>query len=121
MPQTYSGVSVGSSRHVGETSGDVDEEAVSEAIIEQACMYMPSLATHLRASETRSKMIYKWGPRPASCRSLPYISAVHGCSGLVIAAGHEGSGLTMALSTAEIVGALLTNSQLPDYADAFAV
>ena len=80
---------------------------------------MPKLAAYLKAS--RERMTYRWGPRPASRRGLPYISAVHGCKGLVVAAGHEGSGLTMALSTAEIVGALLTDGQLPEHAGAFAV
>lgn len=109
----------GSSRHEGESSGEVDEEAVVDAIIQEACEYMPKLARYLKAS--RDNMSYRWGARPASRRGLPYISAVHGCKGLVVAAGHEGSGLTMALSTAEIVSALLTGSDLPEYADEFAV
>lgn len=97
----------------------VDEAAVAEAIVEEACRFLPALGPHLRgaaaAARTRS------GPRPASSRGQPYIGRVPGCAGLVMAAGHEGSGLTMALSTAELAAQLLHGRPLPDYADAFAL
>eukprot|EP00892_Ulva_mutabilis_P007186 jgi/Ulvmu1/483/UM001_0491.1 len=110
---------LGSSRHEGESMEDVDEAAVAAAIVEEACGFLPGLAPHLRstagAARTRS------GPRPASMRGQPYIGRVPGCDGLVMAAGHEGSGLTMALSTAELVAALLGDAALPDYAESFAL
>ena len=98
---------------------EVDVEAVAGAIVEEACAFLPGLAPHLRsvAGEARTRS----GPRPASRRGQPYIGRVPGCEGLIMAAGHEGSGLTMALSTAELVAALLRDRPLPDYADSFAL
>ena len=107
----------GSSRHEGPNREAVDEEAVAAAIIEQACEHMPMLAAHLRAS--RDGMQLLWGPRPASCRGLPYISRVAAFEGLIIAAGHEGPGLTMALSTAELVNGLISGHDLPAYSADF--
>eukprot|EP00892_Ulva_mutabilis_P007197 jgi/Ulvmu1/484/UM001_0492.1 len=110
---------LGSSWHECASMEDVDEAAVAAAIVEEACGFLPGLAPHLRsaagAARTRS------GPRPASMRGQPYIGRVPGCDGLVMAAGHEGSGLTMALSTAELVAALLGDAALPEYAESFAL
>jgi glycine/D-amino acid oxidase-like deaminating enzyme len=39
---------------------------------------------------------------------------VPGCENLVLAAGHAGSGLTLALATAEIVADLLAGAELDD-------
>lgn len=109
----------GSSRHEAATLRGVDREGVEAAIVEAACGHMPALEGHVRRS--RRLMHKRWGPRPASRRGWPYIGRVRGCNGLVIASGHEGSGLTMALSTADLVCSLLTDGPLPDYAEALAV
>ena len=87
------------------------------AIFTEACLHLPSLAPHL--SPDNPSLRVRTGTRPASATARPCIGTVPGCDGLVLAAGHEGSGLTMALSTAELVSGLLTGGALPAYADAF--
>jgi len=51
------------------------------------------------------------GPRPWAARGLPHIGPVEGRRGLYIAAGHEGSGLTLAPVTAEMMLGHLTGTR----------
>lgn len=79
---------------------------------------LPSLSSHLSAHNPAISV--RKGPRPLSCTTKPCIGPVVGCDRLYMAAGHEGSGLTMALSTAEIIASLvLGDEDLPEFADKF--
>lgn len=47
------------------------------------------------------------GPRPYATAGSPIVDTVPGAEGVVVAAGHEGSGLTLAPATAALVAGLL--------------
>jgi glycine/D-amino acid oxidase-like deaminating enzyme len=65
-------------------------------MIRRALEFMPALA--------RLSAIRTWvGFRPATPDNLPLIGRFEPAPGLVIAAGHEGLGITTALATAELV------------------
>jgi glycine/D-amino acid oxidase-like deaminating enzyme len=74
---------------------------VVTAIIEQARRFIPSLIPPLCECLKAAKV--RVGPRPYSSTGMPLIGPVPGVSGLYLAAGHEGSGLTLCLATAEII------------------
>lgn len=95
---------MGSSRRDGDFATSPDDETV-RAILGEASTWLPHLKPVLEGSMAEVKV--RLGPRPVSKRGKPYIGLVPGLNGLVLAAGHEGSGLMMALSTAEIVSSLL--------------
>jgi glycine/D-amino acid oxidase-like deaminating enzyme len=97
---------------------DIDDGEVVAKIFQAAVPLLPSLAPHLSADNPAISV--RKGARPSSCTSKPCIGPIVGCDRLYMAAGHEGSGLTMALSTAEIVSALvLGDEELPVFADGF--
>ena len=107
---------LGSSRRDG-VDGGAPDAATVDAILREGAAWLPCLEAFL--GERRGEVSVRVGPRPASKRGKPYIGVVPGLSGLVLAAGHEGSGLTMALATAEIVSSCLELSAAPKLAPCF--
>jgi glycine/D-amino acid oxidase-like deaminating enzyme len=103
----------------GSSRQDCPVEAASdhtpEDIMQHAANFLPT--ANLPASSGFRTV--RAGARPASARGRPYIGAMPGCDRLVIAAGHEGSGLTMAMSTAELVASALKLEDAHPLADAF--
>jgi glycine/D-amino acid oxidase-like deaminating enzyme len=100
------------------TGSDIDDAGMVAEILQVAASHLPALAPHLVPDNPT--LLVRKAPRPSSCTSRPCIGPVVGCDGLFIASGHEGSGLTMALSTAEIVAALaLGDKDLPNFANSF--
>lgn len=92
---------IGSSRELGDFDQTVNSRAVDD-IMRAARRYLPSL---LDGSEVLLET--RVGLRPFSATG-PIVGPVDGVSGLFVAAGHEGSGLTLAPSTADrIVSSLL--------------
>ena len=53
------------------------------------------------------------GLRPYAGRGAPYIGPVPGAPGVYIAAGHEGSGLTLGPATGELLAAMILGHQDP--------
>uniref|UniRef100_A0A061SKG1 FAD-dependent oxidoreductase domain-containing protein 1 n=1 Tax=Tetraselmis sp. GSL018 TaxID=582737 RepID=A0A061SKG1_9CHLO len=108
---------VGSSR---EFSGDDPTRLeVSARILERAAQFLPSLEGAAAAAQRAAKAgetqwiggAVRAGPRPWAARGLPHIGPVEGRRGLYIAAGHEGSGLTLAPVTAEMMLGHLTGTR----------
>ena len=96
---------IGSSREFGAGfDHGINERAVQD-IMRTARAYLPTLLEESRCEvlETRT------GLRPYSA-SGPIIGPVEGVDNLYVAAGHEGSGLTLAPATSELVFSLLTRS-----------
>ena len=87
---------LGSSREFSE-SMTVDEGVVG-AILERAAEYLPGVRD---ISPSRDLISARVGGRPYSRRGRPYVGRVE--EGLVLAMGHEGSGLTLSWATAEMV------------------
>ena len=99
QPRATGQLLIGSSRQYG-----VDDPAVEPAMvrrmIDRALLYMPGLA--------RLSAIRAWtGFRAATPDSLPIIGAHPDDPTLILAAGHEGLGITTSLGTAELVVDLL--------------
>jgi glycine/D-amino acid oxidase-like deaminating enzyme len=100
QPRTTGQVLVGSSRQFGVTSADVEPHIIGR-MIDRACEYMPSLA--------RLSVIRTWtGFRAATDDGLPVIGPCPDKTGVWLATGHEGLGITTSLGT----GALIAGSIL---------
>lgn len=89
---------LGSSREFSE-SMTVDEGVV-EAILERAAEYLPGVR---EISPSRDLISARVGGRPYSSRGRPYVGRVEEGDPLVVAMGHEGSGLMLSWGTAEMV------------------
>jgi glycine/D-amino acid oxidase-like deaminating enzyme len=88
---------IGSSREMG-TWDATPEPAVVDDILDHALKFLPGLGAINRATvETRV------GLRPYCLRGQPLIGPVPGSPGLYVAAGHEGSGLTLGPATGDII------------------
>ncbi|PRW45110.1 glycine oxidase isoform X1 isoform A [Chlorella sorokiniana] len=92
---------VGSSREFAGFGSDAPE-AVVQAIMQRAHTFLPGLAT-----VQRPDIHVRCGPRPYATAGSPIVDTVPGADGVVVAAGHEGSGLTLAPATAALVADLL--------------
>ena len=118
-PKPCATYSAGSSRQDGIYNLEPQPHVV-QAILDEARVFLPSLADSLCPNNPELRV--RTGVRPAAARRRPIISRVPGCEGAVMAAGHEGSGLTMALSTAELVAELVLadpDAQVPASAEPF--
>ena len=90
------------------------DTAVIEAILDRARSFLPDLQ-HVSAANTDVRV----GLRPYSRRGLPYVGALPGCPNAFVAAGHEGSGLTLGPATGELMRKLVAAEEvLPAYAAA---
>ena len=88
---------IGSSREMG-TWDPHPSAAVITDILTHAATFLPDLSTLV--PETVATRV---GLRPFSTRGHPLIGPVQGWRCLYVAAGHEGSGITLGPATAEVV------------------
>jgi glycine/D-amino acid oxidase-like deaminating enzyme len=88
---------VGSSREFAGFDSQAPE-AVLESIMQRAAQFLPGLA-----AVQRQDIHVRAGPRPYATAGGPWVGPVPGVEGLLVAAGHEGSGLTLAPATAALV------------------
>ncbi|KAK7293223.1 hypothetical protein RJT34_16086 [Clitoria ternatea] len=91
----------GSSREFVGFNTDLDESVIGY-IWKRAGEFFPKLRT-LSLSDLSAARKVRIGLRPYMPDGKPMIGPVPGLSNVYIAAGHEGSGLSMALGTAEMV------------------
>ena len=63
-------------------------------------------------------MACRVGLRPYSSRG-PVIGPVEECQNLYAATGHEGSGLTLAPATAQLIASMILSGNTPDIAEHF--
>ena len=90
---------------------------VMQAILDRAAMFLPGLR-----NVNLSKVDVRVGLRPFAPRGLPYIGWMPGTDGVLIAAGHEGSGLTYGPATGEIIRRLiLGEEQDQEFAENFRI
>jgi glycine/D-amino acid oxidase-like deaminating enzyme len=89
----------GSSR---EFSGweSVPSSSIISAILQRASVFLPGLAAVSSSDVLQSTRV---GLRPYAVGGLPAIGPVPGLPNVVVAAGHEGSGLCLGPATAELV------------------
>ncbi|XP_027336105.1 uncharacterized protein LOC113850008 [Abrus precatorius] len=92
---------IGSSREFVGFNTDLDESVVSY-IWKHVGEFFPKLKT-LPLSDLSASRKVRIGLRPYMPDGKPVIGPVPGLSNVYLAAGHEGSGLSMALGTAEMV------------------
>ena len=105
---------LGSSRELCGFDGKPDT-AVIQAILEHARSFLPDLH-HVSAADADVRI----GLRPYSRRGLPYVGMLPGCPNAFVAAGHEGSGLTLGPATGELMCKLVAGKEkvLPAYVSA---
>jgi glycine/D-amino acid oxidase-like deaminating enzyme len=95
-------VLIGSCRQFAGLDRSVDPVILGR-MIEKARRYIPSIAS--------LQVLRVWtGFRPASPDDRPWIGPIPGRSGLWIASGHEGLGITSAMGTAELLADLVFGS-----------
>jgi D-hydroxyproline dehydrogenase subunit beta len=100
QPRRTGQVLIGSSRELVGWDASTNREILAR-MLSRACEFMPSLKN--------LSVIRTWtGFRPATPDSLPLIGRWESVPGLLIAAGHEGLGITTATATGEIIAALAT-------------
>jgi glycine/D-amino acid oxidase-like deaminating enzyme len=99
QPRRTGQVLVGSSRELVGWDARPNPEILSR-MLERAIAFMPGLAG--------LSVIRTWtGFRPTTPDKLPLIGFLDDRPGVIVAAGHEGLGITTATATAEIVAALV--------------
>ncbi|CAK9271540.1 unnamed protein product [Sphagnum jensenii] len=102
---------LGSSREF--TGFDVGtRNEVLECIMRQASKFLPALADVSLQQAIGSGRV-RTGLRPYVPDGTPLIGPVPGVPGLLLATGHEGSGLYLALGTAEMVVGMITGIEGP--------
>jgi len=95
QPRTTGQLLLGSSRQNRDTSRDIDSELMA-MMVSRALEYVPGLA--------EVNAIRAWaGHRPATPDALPYIGPHPDAQRTIIAAGHEGLGITTSLGTARLI------------------
>jgi len=100
QPRRTGQVLIGSSRELVGHDARINREILSR-MLARAVEFMPPLAS--------LSVIRTWtGFRPATADKLPLIGWWPEIPGLLIAAGHEGLGITTSTATAEIIAALVT-------------
>ena len=98
QPRSTGQVLIGSSRELVGWDGSTNR-AILGRMLRRAIAFMPAL-------ESLSVIRVWTGFRPTTSDKLPLIGWWPGVPGLMIAAGHEGLGITTATATAEIIAAL---------------
>lgn len=101
---------LGSSRQLVGFSTDIDESIVNR-IWDRAADFFPALRNTSPEDLKRSRSV-RVGLRPYMPDGKPMIGPVPGCSNLLIAAGHEGEGLTLAPGTAEIIADMVLGNPM---------
>lgn len=105
QPRQTGQVLIGSSRELVGFDGSINRKVLGR-MLARAVEFMPRLAT-LSAIRTWT------GFRPTTEDKLPLIGWWRAVPGLMIAAGHEGLGITTATATAEIIAALALGERSP--------
>ena len=105
QPRATGQMLLGSSRELVGLEAGINR-ALCGRMVRRALEYMPALA--------RLPAIRVWtGFRPATPDNLPHIGRWPGISGIFVAAGHEGLGITTSLGTARIVADLVSGRTPP--------
>ncbi|CAN6485493.1 unnamed protein product [Victoria cruziana] len=99
---------LGSSRQFIGFDNGVDESIV-DRILDRAQQFFPALRDLPRQDMLISRKI-RIGHRPYMHDGKPIIGPVPGLPKLILAAGHEGAGLTMAMGTSEMVVDMVLNN-----------
>ncbi|KAG0620348.1 hypothetical protein M758_4G209200 [Ceratodon purpureus] len=102
---------LGSSREFSGFSTAHHFEAI-EGILNRASKFLPALM-EVSVQDILEKETIRTGLRPYVLGGVPLIGPVPEVEGLMLATGHEGSGLCMALGTAEILVATLLGKEAP--------
>lgn len=92
---------LGSSREFSGFSTAHHYEAI-EGILSRASEYFPALKD-ISVEDVLEKQTIRTGLRPYAFGGVPLVGPVPGVERLMLATGHEGSGLCMALGTAEML------------------
>lgn len=89
---------LGSSREFcGFDQSDDGVQSTADAILDHATRFIP----HLSAIDRTKDVHIRFGPRPFSPTGYPIVGGIG--PGVWVAAGHEGSGLTLGPATAELI------------------
>lgn len=95
QPRATGQVLIGSSRQFGVEDSDLDRDVAAE-MLARAFRFLPKLKDLVA--------VRAWtGFRPSTPDKLPLIGPVPGLSGVHLATGHEGLGITTATFTAELI------------------
>ncbi len=103
QPRITGQVLIGSSRQAGVEDKAVDRQIVKR-MLERAFEYMPDLPN-------MSALRVWTGNRPSTRDNLPFIGRSTTNPNVVVAAGHEGLGITTSLGTAEIVADIIAGRE----------
>lgn len=95
QPRMTGQLLIGSSRQPGDGTKEVDKKILFR-MLRRAFEYMPGL-------KSLSALRVWTGVRPATPDNLPYIGRSTTNKNVILAAGHEGLGITTSLGTAELV------------------
>lgn len=79
--------------------------ATPSIFVQRAALFLPGLV-----AVRQEDISVRSGPRPYATAGAPIVDTVPGVEGVLVAAGHEGSGLTLAPATAALVADLLTGT-----------
>jgi glycine/D-amino acid oxidase-like deaminating enzyme len=105
QPRRTGQVLVGSSRELVGWDGSINRVVLGR-MLDRAVGFMPALAG--------LSVIRVWtGFRPTTSDKLPLIGWWRAIPGLMVAAGHEGLGITTATATGEIIASLALNERSP--------
>jgi glycine/D-amino acid oxidase-like deaminating enzyme len=103
QPRRTGQLLIGSSRELVGWNGSINR-AVLTKMLDRAVSFMPRLAG--------LSVLRVWtGFRPTTADKLPLIGWWPEITGLLVAAGHEGLGITTATGTAEIIASLVTGER----------
>jgi glycine/D-amino acid oxidase-like deaminating enzyme len=112
QPRRTGQVLIGSSRELVGHDASINRDILGR-MLARAVEFMPALGN--------LSVIRTWtGFRPATADKLPLIGWWPEIPGLLIAAGHEGLGITTSTATAEIIAALVTGEASPVDPEPFA-
>lgn len=100
QPQSHGGVLVGSSRQYGSETTEA-QPSVVRRMMARAESLLPGIGG-LRVQRTWA------GLRPASADHQPFIGPLPGDRQTIVAAGHEGLGITQSLGTGRLVADIVT-------------
>ena len=98
----HGSILIGSSRELDEWDSQPSEEVIKSILI-RSNEFIPAISNNTKIHKVRV------GPRPYSSRKRPYAGKVK--EGLFIAAGHEGSGLTLGPATGELLSNLVLGNE----------
>lgn len=105
QPRPNGQLLIGSTRQFDDVSSEVNPRMIRR-LLERARHYIPEV--------NRLQALRAWcGFRPATPDHRPLIGACPGRPGLWLACGHEGTGITTSLGTAELIAAQILGADVP--------